>query len=463
MRDPVASSRAFLWHRLTTRQSRLAAASIVLLSFVPGSVFGQATTVLLLPPLASDVSSETARLVEESLGNVLTQQGDRVVRLSDLDSDESARVVSGECQGLCLVQLLERSGGDRLIQPRISRSGQGYIVQLQFLTSDDGESLVAVDGQEPVVVWLPNEGPGTVHGRLARALSETRASTESERQSQPTPVAVAGGYVVAVQGSEAILRIVPDPPDSEVAVQQEPFGGEGGVTRVHITVRRSGFESAHLLLHPGGSGEQTIEVTLTELPNQEDAHAVSSCTAVGALWRSAILPGWGQYCKGQTLRAGLFFGGFLLSSYNYQNSIERYRSALDDFRTENLVYRSSLAVAASSMVSSVNDPAYSVAFYSASDVLLSLADRSYLEARLDFDCPLATCDRAQEARDDRDRAPYLIGLVYIWNLLDAYFASGAAADSGNASVRAETAEYDFSLAPEPDGGQRMRLGIHWRF
>ena len=458
MKPALTQSRGLFGPGLTTILSQWRVASVLMMMLWSGSVFGQETRTLLLPPLVSGVDSETARLVEESLGNVLTQQGDRVVRLSDLDSDESARVVSGECQGACLSRLLERSGADQLIQPRISRSGQGYIVQMQFLTSTDGENLEAVNGQEPVVVWLPNEGPGTVHGRLARALSTTQPRTESEFEPDPTPVPIEGGFMVAVQGSAATLRIVPAPPDSEVVVRQENI--EDGSTRVRITVRKPGFESAQLVLYPGGSGQQTIQVTLNELPNAESPDALATCTPAGALWRSAILPGWGQYCKGQTLRAGLFFGGFVLTTYNYLSTVQQYRAALSDLRNESRSNALVLALAAYSSTFSFND-AYR---YFNNDYLLVQFSDEYVEGKLDrFDCYASSCGSARRLRDERDQAPYLIGIVYIWNLLDAYFAAGAMPESGDETVQADTAGYDFSLAPEPEGGQRAGFSVHWRF
>ncbi|MCP5485007.1 MAG: hypothetical protein H7A22_05700 [Spirochaetales bacterium] len=429
------------------------------------SLAAQSPAVLLLPPLAPDVDQETARLVEESLGNVLQQRGHRVVRLSDLDEDQAARAVAANCGDACHAEVLLAARCEWLVRPRLSRSGSGYMVRMQFLERAGGRLEPVEENTTPIEVWLPNEGPGTIQGRLARALREHPVvqNTADTQQSTPTrDVAVQGSdgdYLIAVQGSAAVLRIRPDPPDSEVQVRTTE--DENGVRTVHVVVRREFYKPVELHLRPGGSGEQTIEVVLESTgAGEPDEQLVGDCTRLGALWRSAILPGWGQYCKGQSLRAGLFFSGFLVTGYNYVSSALEYRKALQGLRTESRENALFLALLAYQTTFTFNS-AYR---YFSTDLLLQF-DKNYVEGKLDrFDCYASSCGRARRLRNDLEQAPYFFGIVYVWNLLDAYFAGGAVAPgAGDAATGTDSATYDFSLAPETAGGQRAGFSVRWTF
>ncbi len=115
-----------------------------------------------------------------------------------------------------------------------------------------------------------------------------------------------------------------------------------------------------------------------------------------ALWRSALIPGWGQYYNLRNTKAGALFSSSLLSAITYGAA----RSAWSSAR---------------SRLQSANDQAL---FLPHTGPVLPLAYINYQDA--------------QKANSDMSTygsvangAAILMGVIYIYNLIDAYFLFGA--------------------------------------
>lgn len=60
-------------------------------------------------------------------------------------------------------------------------------------------------------------------------------------------------------------------------------------------------------------------------------------TQVNYLLRSALLPGWGQYSKGETWKSVLFFTGTLYLAYTLYNNSENYNTAKNNYNSQSFL------------------------------------------------------------------------------------------------------------------------------
>ncbi len=115
----------------------------------------------------------------------------------------------------------------------------------------------------------------------------------------------------------------------------------------------------------------------------------------GPAWRSALVPGWGQYYKESGTRAGVFGGGFLLSVALLYVTDRQVRSADRDYREA--VHRLSL-----------------LAPFAVSPALTAFA---FVEQEDQF-------VRRLNASRNRQNVSYLLGIIYVWNIIDAGLVGG---------------------------------------
>ena len=140
----------------------------------------------------------------------------------------------------------------------------------------------------------------------------------------------------------------------------------------------------------------------------------SSINGWSALWRSALIPGWGQYEKGEHWKAGSFSLAMVGGAFIAYEGNRHYRQARKDLATNNNPF-SSTSILASNFGASTYpsnsellDPVY---MYFYTEPFLSRqksADRHYSQIQA---------------------AGVFLGLVYVWNLVDAFY-------SGNGSKSA---------------------------
>ncbi|MCB1145111.1 MAG: hypothetical protein KDK54_22905, partial [Leptospiraceae bacterium] len=114
------------------------------------------------------------------------------------------------------------------------------------------------------------------------------------------------------------------------------------------------------------------------------------------LWRSALIPGWGQFYSGEPLKGGLFLASFLI----LDTTLGSVSDKLNGVRYEKQVY---------------NQIAPISAFVSGSDNTPSI----YLSYR---NLELTSLEKRYQT--ERGQILTLAGIFYLYNLLDAYFNSG---------------------------------------
>ncbi len=145
-----------------------------------------------------------------------------------------------------------------------------------------------------------------------------------------------------------------------------------------------------------------------------------------ALWRSAVLPGWGQYHRGETYKAAGILGGTVLSLLLIRNAQGSYNSAQTDYdNTANLA-------------------------------LLFPSERESIGLTLfNISQTQAIADRQNEAASRGTLFVGLLGAVYVYNLIDAAFFGGSPANPGKTALLGGNGRFSFAFAL---GGPRSFSG-----
>jgi len=81
------------------------------------------------------------------------------------------------------------------------------------------------------------------------------------------------------------------------------------------------------------SRSPVIQWTKYSLQNQEDSLVVPDSPIDGNFFKSALIPGWGQYSQGKTIRSGVFLGIEVAAITGYVVYDNKYEMKKDEFQT----------------------------------------------------------------------------------------------------------------------------------
>lgn len=146
-------------------------------------------------------------------------------------------------------------------------------------------------------------------------------------------------------------------------------------------------------------GEKTGDLAITAANNPEKSLADKKTSAdVGPLlWRSAIIPGWGQWHNEQKFKGSLFFVSFIGAAALLANSYNNYKSAENKYLTAS----------------------QSLLFYPSDPLLVTLGYRNVAALQSGYQSQAGTARNASLA----------VAAVYLLNLFDVPMFSRAAAFS----------------------------------
>lgn len=122
--------------------------------------------------------------------------------------------------------------------------------------------------------------------------------------------------------------------------------------------------------------------------------------AIGALWRSALLPGWGQWARGEKLAGGMFAAGTILGSFALYETNRVYRATAHDLDSLGNPLAVIALVSTTSQIPAISDP-----------VFFTLYNQPFIARRAKLESQLQNQRIAGAA----------IAFVYTWNLIDAFF------------------------------------------
>ena len=441
--------------------------ALLLASVILSGLQAQELPTALLAPLEGDLSSEERTRIETALTQGLAESY-RLRSGRDIAAHpELARHATGPCDDACGLEILRQLPAQFFIRARLETMEGSQQLGLEFFRPS-GENLVPVDQLRPIWIALSDTASENVRRSVAQALS----GQHSEQPSVETrETSVAGDIAITPRqtgepgvrilestgdGDRMVVRLRTIPPDSEVIVRQvrEP----GGRRFFRLTVRREGYREARLVVEPGRGEGHTIEVSLEAGEGGTTTENVVEPLEgphFGALWRSAILPGWGQYYKGSDIRGGVFMTLFFAAFFHYKWAESEYqRSLLDytlEYRTINLGNGLLLGGQTGSTLALLS-------------ILLS-SDRQFMERNARDNCTYGNCERVKYTRQYRDYSLYLLGIVYVWNLVDALIVDAPMPSTAELIENQSDEDVAFSLQsePDPEDGARYEFAAHWRF
>lgn len=154
-------------------------------------------------------------------------------------------------------------------------------------------------------------------------------------------------------------------------------------------------------------------------------------TSLGAFWRSALVPGWGQFYQGREW-AGVIYPTLILGGgYAAYQKNRIYRNALNDYNNINNPYsESALLLSALNVPNSINSINQIVDFSgSNNDVLLNFYNTN--------ESPIAKQKEAVERHYSELRViSYAVAALWVWNAIDAFIFhpdSSSISDGKNSS------------------------------
>ncbi len=199
-----------------------------------------------------------------------------------------------------------------------------------------------------------------------------------------------------------VFRVVYDTKDTEARRKAEARKRQEAEERKRDEIRR---------------GEEARKAEEARKRNEAQRKAADPRpTLLGSLWRSAVLPGWGQFHQGRTLVAGGFGVTFLGLAYNA-------KGAADEFRRSSASYRASASILTLAVLSNHR--------------LTPVSDQEVLG----FSLRHKAASNQGQARVSAAGASRLLGYVYALNLLDVVFLGG-----GSSVVRAGFDGASFRIA-----------------
>ncbi|HMU84008.1 MAG TPA: PEGA domain-containing protein [Leptospiraceae bacterium] len=228
------------------------------------------------------------------------------------------------------------------------------------------------------------------------------------------------------------IRIVTEPTGADVYVDgvlagKTPLDVETDGRLKNIRIVSEGFREISFPLRADGGAELVfgLRKAMQTLPDERSSGGLNFL----AMARSAILPGWGQYSKGDgsafLFGAGTIFAGGLLYQTHLDVDVRR-RAAVNGFLRGD--YYSLAYYQAQALTNSNLGPTFNAsAVILASDLMPSRQDTlinscvPYSTFQM-FTVSKGACDRFHRARRNYHRAKYAFAGMYLWNVLDALIA-----------------------------------------
>jgi hypothetical protein len=152
--------------------------------------------------------------------------------------------------------------------------------------------------------------------------------------------------------------------------------------------------------------------------------------------KSAILPGWGQYSKGQKLKASLFFGGFFLAGGFLGNSYASHQHSISDYNAGR------------------NLSSMSLALTSPSDAQ-TLAALGYFKSH-------AARNSSETYSNQFNIGVGLLAIIYIYNIVDSRYFPKPEDKKEQASFNWNI-NYGRDVIMESRTSSRYSLEFTWRF
>ncbi|MCB1326970.1 MAG: hypothetical protein H7A21_14405 [Spirochaetales bacterium] len=441
--------------------------AVIALGSLPG-LQAEELPVAFLAPLEGDLTPQERTRIEAAVAEGLSPSYRIRSRRDIAAQPRLAAYETGPCDDACGLEILRQLPAQVFIRARLERLEGSVQLGLEFFRPS-AETLVPVDQLRPIWIALPDTASENIRLRLAQALNGVQPERQSDALTEapvaedvaitPRPTGEPGVRILEStgDGDRLIARLRTIPPDSEVIVRQVR---EGGRRFFRVTVRHEGYREAQLAIEPGRGEGHTIEVTLEAGQGSADA---STTVAVGAdqglhysaLWRSAILPGWGQYYKGSDVRGGVFMTLFFAAFFHYKWADSEYQRSLLDYRLEYRTLNTGNALLIGGQTGST---------FALLTIFLS-NDEQFMEQTARESCTYGNCERVKYTRQYRDYSLYLLGIVYVWNLVDALIVDAPLPATADLLENRSDQDVVFSLQSQPDieDGARYEFAAHWRF
>ncbi|MCE9598790.1 MAG: PEGA domain-containing protein [Spirochaetia bacterium] len=367
---------------------------------------------------------DLAKSIEKDLFDVLTGKGLQIVSESTLKSEERG-VISGSCTDACILSLAKRTNFTRVLVPILQKKKDSENFLCYLYTVQEGRIT-----ENNVLVLFINLPESRRKAAIASVMVELFPGTASvapaASRDLPTPP--------KVKQSAGSIRLVSDPVGASVFVDGiqvgvTPFDLVNNGKMQSVRIAMSNYEE--IVLPIRASAQSEIMFTLQKLESRnaatDQATRQSASATKGPYWgafaRSLILPGWGQYSKGD--ESAFWFG---LGSAVFAGS-----AVYADGQARNLRHRivapnklSSIFFLASSESQSVSTAA--VALYL---IVPSAGSPSNLGG-----CRSSICKSYRQLDEASRVSAGMFGAMYLWGLLDALLASVPAKKSNSFSFRA---------------------------
>lgn len=370
----------------------------------------------------------------------------------------------------CLAGIIKEQNLMGAILPRLYRDANGYMLEVEiFQTGKSGP----VPMRKLVRILIPEldlESLQIAARNAARIIFEPKK--EQSNNGGTGNVQILSGEVSSATSAKLNIKTIPA--GAKISLRYKNNAGSN-ISSVEVVVEKDGYQTQHLIVDPHDAGQFTVHLKLIsgKDPDSEKKEPLPQrldCWPCwGAMGRSMVLPGWGQAYKNSDLKGGLFGGFFVASIINYFYWDQRVQLALTEYGASlSRIYLSSSLLQATSALYSGNSSAYN----SSTSVLYIWQYGILLEGNLSSlgegakTCSLPACKRYQSATRNREYAIYLVGSLYLWNVLDALISDGYT-DPGTVqkSYRNMQEEVRYSMHAMPDqyGQLQYNGSIQLRF
>ncbi|MCB1307706.1 MAG: hypothetical protein KDK30_05990 [Leptospiraceae bacterium] len=387
------------------------------------------------------------------------------------------------CEAECLLRVLRELPADMFWQPIIRPGSNGFV--LEFRLYQLGEQDIIELERRPAPVYLTDFTESNIRRRVAHSLenflksdanrvadtSENRNGNTTNRNTGDEP----GVYIVTPADARGV-RLIAEPADSDVRVRRTV--DSNGRLILDITVSRSGYRTAQLKLEHSQTENHVLVVQLEKAstasePRIEQSERESSSNSAGtppywnALWRSALLPGWGQYYKNDDFTGGILMTLFFTSAMHLAFAEERYQHQMTEYRRYyelSSIFLYEMAAVATPTYNSQRSSLTSTQQYLIIS-MLQAADKKFLERQIDTCFIGGRCQRARRAKEYRDASIGLLALVYLYNLIDAAFLGGGTEYASAINKNNESNwNYELTSGPDDDGfGLRYAGSLTFHF
>lgn len=281
------------------------------------------------------------------------------------------RLVNVEAAEITLSNSIEVSNLDEILQPLKALVAE-FIIKIPVLgkvedASNPKEILVnlgSIDGvgegnilKVTRIGEIKRDEKGNIIFKKKEKVGRIKLTSVQERGSIgelfESSLTVKKGDIVEIDIKEGTLNITSTPPDAVVylnskAVGRTPFNQKILVGKYKLAIDKADYRRYEEMIeiNENKTFTKNIELTVIEREVQkpilkEEGREKEVRGGINAAWRSALLPGWGQFYNGQTgkgwlMSGGMFVaaGGTVASYFLQQKAIEEYNaqtSALANF------------------------------------------------------------------------------------------------------------------------------------